>query len=67
MSLFSPATNDQAYLKAGFFGQEASGKTYSATQLVIGLHGLLKEKGLPEGDNPVLFMDTETGSSWVKP
>lgn len=67
MGLFTAATNDQAYLKAGLFGQQASGKTYTASLMAIGLHVYLKEAGFPEGDNPVLFADTETGASWVQP
>lgn len=67
MSLFTAATNDQAYLKAGLFGQQASGKTYTASLMAIGLHAHLKQCGLPEGDNTVLFADTETGAAWVRP
>ena len=66
MSLFAPATNDQAYLKAGFFGQTGSGKTYTTAKLIVGFHQHLASLGLPEGENPVLFMDTETGSAWIK-
>ncbi len=66
MSLFTPVTNDQAFLKCGFFGRQGAGKTYTASQMVIGLHKYLKKQGLPEGDNPVLMMDTETGRSWVR-
>ena len=66
-SLFSPAQNDQAYAKISFYGTEGSGKTHSASLVVIGLHNYLKERGQPEGSNPILFADTETGSGWVKP
>ena len=67
MSLFSQASNDQAYLKAGLFGQQGSGKTFTSSRIVVGMHSYLKERGLPEGDNPVMFADTETGAAWVKP
>lgn len=65
--IFKPATNSQAYLKAGFMGFAGDGKTFTATQLAIGLVELMRERGLDIGDRPAYFLDTETGSDWVKP
>lgn len=67
MSLFQPATNTQAKLKAGIMGFAGDGKTYTAATLAIGLVELMRSRSLPDGDKPVLFIDTETGSDWVKP
>lgn len=67
MSLFQPATNTQARLKAGIMGFAGDGKTYTAATLAIGLVLLMRAKGIPDGDKPVMFIDTETGSDWVKP
>lgn len=65
--LFQRAANTQAYLKAGIMGFAGDGKTYTATEIAMGLVGLMRQRGLPEGDRPVMFLDTETGSDWVKP
>jgi len=67
MSIFQKATNTQAKLKAGIMGFAGDGKTYTASTLAIGLVCLMRERGLPDGDKPVMFIDTETGSDWVKP
>lgn len=67
MSLFQHATNTQAKLKAGLMGFAGDGKTFTATAIAIGLVELMRERGLPDGDKPVMFIDTETGSDWVKP
>lgn len=66
MSLFAEAENQMAYLKAGFMGFQGSGKTTTATRVAVGLHDLLKERGLPGGDAPIFFADTETGADWVR-
>lgn len=66
-NLFKPATNTQAYLKAGFMGFAGDGKTYTATMLAIGLVELMRERKLDIGNRPAYFLDTETGSDWVKP
>ena len=65
MSLFKPAENTTAYLKAGFFGFQGSGKTYTATLLAVGLIQHLRKLKVPDGDKPMFFLDTETGSDWV--
>ncbi|HDI3022757.1 AAA family ATPase [Cronobacter sp. EKM101R] len=67
MALFQRATNTQAFLKAGIMGFAGDGKTYTASELAIGLVLLMRQRGLPAGDLPVMFLDTETGSDWVKP
>lgn len=66
MSIFKKAERTQAYLKAGFLGFPGSGKTFTATDTIIGLVQLLRERKLPEGDKPVFFLDTETGSDYVQ-
>ena len=53
--------NDQAYAKVGLYGQQGSGKTFTAALFAIGLHEHIHSK------KPVFFFDTETGSSFVKP
>jgi hypothetical protein len=67
MALFTPAHNTQAYLKAGFMGFAGDGKTFTATKLSIGLIELMRTRGLDAGNKPAYFLDTETGSDWVKP
>ncbi|MCW7541467.1 ATP-binding protein [Aquabacterium sp. A7-Y] len=67
MSLFKQAVNTQAFLKAGIMGFAGDGKTYTASELAIGLVELMRARKLPVGDRPVMFLDTETGSDWVKP
>lgn len=59
MSLFTKASNRQAFLKAGIWGFEGSGKTYTASLIAIGLHQYINSK------KPISFFDTETGSDYV--
>ena len=61
MSIFKPAENLAAFLKAGFYGAQNSGKTYIAVDMAIGLHKHIKAK------KPIMFLDTETGSDWAIP
>jgi len=63
--LFAKQENTQAYLKSGILGFAGSGKTYTATDIAIGLIKHLKAAGLPEGERPIFFLDTETGSDYV--
>jgi len=65
--IFKKAENTQAYLKAGLMGFAGDGKTFTATQIAIGMVQLMRERKLPGGDKPVMFLDTETGSAWVEP
>lgn len=67
MSMFKPAENTMAFLKAGFMGEAGSGKTHTATLLAIGLVKYLKAHKLPGHDRPAYMLDTENGSSWIKP
>lgn len=66
-SLLRPAENTTAKLKMGLMGFQGSGKTYTMTSVAIGLVKMMRELGLPEGDKPIAFMDTEKGSDWVRP
>jgi hypothetical protein len=66
-SLFSTSTNTQAKLKAGFQGFAGSGKTFTATTLMIGLIHYMRKLELAEGNKPLYFIDTETGSDWLAP
>lgn len=67
MGLFQKATNTQAKLKAGLMGFAGDGKTFTASALAIGLVQLMRERDIADGNKPVMFIDTETGSDWVKP
>ena len=67
MSLFKPAENTMAKAKIGFMGEAGSGKTYTATLTAIGLLAHLKANGLEDSGKPAFFIDTEQGSSWIKP
>lgn len=51
----------------GIMGFAGSGKTYTAAEIAIGLTKYMQAKGLPGADKPIFFLDTETGSDWVKP
>jgi hypothetical protein len=61
MSLLRKATNQTAFLKAGIFGFQGSGKTFTAKELAIGLAQKVGDK------KPVAFFDTETGSDFLIP
>ena len=61
MRLFKPATNLQAFAKIGILGFQGAGKTYLATDLMLGLCKHLKLT------KPIAFIDTETGSDWALP
>lgn len=66
MALFQKAVSTSAYLKGGFLGFAGSGKTRTATDVAIGLMLHLREKGLKEGQRPIYFLDTETGSDYIE-
>jgi hypothetical protein len=57
---FKPATEAPSFLKMGIYGDPGSGKTYTASQIAAGLARRI-------GNAPVLFLDTEGGSVWVRP
>lgn len=56
---------NQSYLKSGFLGLQGSGKTFTAADIAVGLHNLLKDRGLPGGHGKVYMVDSETGSNWL--
>lgn len=61
MGLFQDAKIESAYLKLGIYGDAGSGKSYTASQVAIGLHRHIKAK------KPVFYMDSETGSDYLIP
>lgn len=65
LSIFKKAESTSAYLKAGFMGNAGSGKTYTATQMAIGLALMINERKLKEAGRPIFFIDSETGSDYV--
>jgi hypothetical protein len=66
MALFKPAEVTSAYLKMGMLGLAGSGKTYTASIVSRDLIKHMKQLKLPLGDKPAMFLDTETGSDWIK-
>jgi hypothetical protein len=66
-TLFKPAEITTANLKMALMGFQGSGKTYTATEVAIGLVLLMKKLKLPAGDRPIFFADTERSSRWVLP
>ena len=64
---FEEVKNDQAFAKVGFLGLNGSGKTFTATEMAIGLHLDLVSKGIIPADPPVYQQDTATGRTWIKP
>lgn len=63
MSLFKEIESP-THLKAGIFGFAGSGKTYTSALIAIGVWKMLnKATGY---NKPVFFIDSETGSSYVK-
>lgn len=67
MTLFKPAENTSAYLKAGVLGFQGSGKTKTSGLLAIGLVQHVRKLNLQYANLPVFFLDSETGSDWLKP
>jgi hypothetical protein len=65
--LFKKAEMTSAFLKMGIMGFAGSGKTFTATETAIGLIRHMRERGVAYADKPAFFLDTETGSDWVKP
>lgn len=59
-NIFHEARPQSAFLKMGIFGEAGTGKTFTSTRIVIGLHKHIKST------QPVFFMDTETGSDFVR-
>jgi len=67
MGLFRPAEVTTAKLKMALMGFQGSGKTWTATNVAIGLVQLMRELNLPEGNKPLAFADTERSARWVLP
>ena len=67
MTLFQPADNTSAFLKMGLLGFAGSGKTKTASLTAIGLVQMMREARIDYAGKPVFFIDTETGSDWVRP
>jgi hypothetical protein len=66
-TLFRKAEVTSAYLKMGLLGFAGSGKTFTATETAIGLVKYMQELQVANADKPIFFLDTETGSDWIKP
>lgn len=66
MALFKKMDTRPAFLKMGIYGDAGSGKTFTASQIAKGLALLTAARN--GGDKPpVMFLDTETGSAFMKP
>jgi len=61
MSLLKPLGDGQGYLKAGFLGFTASGKTYTAMLLALSSRRYFGLEG------PIAMFDTEGGSEFIAP
>ncbi len=60
LMLLQKAKSESAFLKLGLYGESGAGKTYTASSIAIGLCDFIKSK------KPVAFLDTETGSDYVR-
>lgn len=60
MNILKKAESTMAFFKAGLFGFQGSGKTFTAALLAIGICNATKQKN-------VAFFDTETGSDFLLP
>jgi len=63
---FTKAQNTSAFFKIGLLGFEGSGKTKTAVKTAIGLIQYMKKRGLPYANKPAFFIDTGTGSDYVR-
>jgi len=59
--LLQKSKPEMAYLKMGIYGEAGSGKSFTSSQIAIGLHKFIKS------DKAIAFLDTETGSDFVRP
>lgn len=66
MALFKKSDMAPAFLKMGIYGDAGSGKTFTASQIAKGL-ALMTAARNGGKKPPVMFLDTETGSAFVKP
>ncbi|NOY58943.1 MAG: AAA family ATPase [Calditrichaeota bacterium] len=60
-SFFKDLENTRPFLKMAFEGFPGTGKTYTASQIAIGLHRMIKSK------KPIVFYDTERSLKALKP
>lgn len=67
MGLFMKAESTSAFLKMGIMGFAGAGKTYTATSTAIGLIEHMQSMAIEYAGKPAFFLDTETGSDWVRP
>ena len=58
--IFQKSTNQSAFLKAGIMGFAGSGKSRTSAEIAVGL-------SKHTGNKPVFYLDTETGSDFLKP
>lgn len=58
MGLLKPLDTAHGYVKAGFYGQEKSGKTYTAVELALYTYQHFKHTG------PIAYWDSEGGSTY---
>lgn len=58
MGLLKQLDTDSAWLKAGFYGPEKAGKTFTATELALHVYQRFGHTG------PIAFFDTEGGSTY---
>jgi hypothetical protein len=66
-SLFAEAAVEQAYLKAGAYGFAGSGKTMTASLLMIGTILECRRRDIAQAAKPVYFQATEPGVDFVVP
>lgn len=59
MGILKKAVNEQAFLKAGIFGDAGSGKTTTASYIAMAISNLVGNK------KPVAFFETEAGSDFM--
>src|SRR5690348_16740243 len=64
--LFRPAESTSAFLKMGLLGFAGAGKTKTGSNTAIGIVKYARERGIEYANKPVFFLDTETGSDWVR-
>jgi hypothetical protein len=59
-NIFHEARPQSAFLKMGIYGEAGTGKSFTSSLVAIGLHKFIKSV------NPIFYMDTETGSDFLR-
>ncbi len=59
-NIFHEARPQSAFLKMGIYGEAGTGKSFTSSLVAIGLHKFIKS------DKPVFYMDTETGTDFLR-